>query len=130
MLYQNKKTKEVIELLHSDNEMCVYTSSAKKDVDHTEEYVAGGVIFKGNKREFKQKYKKASTKQKIDFVSITDDAKEQILEVALGDRYGILNHSAEYFQSNLNMQDNDYRKLHESQTDEEYEAMCEELKDK
>lgn len=129
MLYINKKTKEVVELLYSDSKMCIYVS-AKENLDNTGEGVIGeGIVFKGTKKSFKQYFKKASTKISSAYIELDEDAKDEVYSICLGDAYGILNHTKEYIQGNIGLQEKELKDFHKNQTEEERIKMLEDLKD-
>ena len=129
MLYTNRKSGEVVELLYSDNKMCVYVSS-KLNVDETGEGEVGeGIIFKGNKKSFKLFFKKANKKVEREYQELDEAAKDEVYSICLGDSYGLLNHSAEYVASNIKLQEKELREFHENQTEEERQAMLDSLKD-
>ena len=130
MLYVNKKTKEVVELLYSDNKMCVYVSSKEKLDSQGDGIVGEGIVFKGNKKSFKRFFKKANKKVEETYQELDEAVKEEVYSICLGDSYGILNHTNEYIKGNLELQEKEWKKFHEEMTEEERTQMLEELKDK
>lgn len=129
MLYVNKKSKEVVELLFSDNEMCVYVASIPID-DGVEGTIGEGIVFKGTKKSFKRFFKKANKKIQDTYTELDEAAKDEVYAITLGDRYGIMNHSAEYIQGNIKLQDKEAAEYHAGLTEEEYLQSLEDLKDK
>jgi len=129
MLYVNKKTKEVVELLYSDSKMCVYVSS-KENLDNTGEGEIGeGIVFKGTKKTFKRYFKKANSTITSEYQELDEAAKDEVYAICLGDSYGILNHTNEYIQGNIGLQEKEIADFHKNQTPEEREQMLEDLKD-
>jgi hypothetical protein len=55
MFYQNKKTKEIVELIYSDNDFCIYVPAKEIEEVATE---LNGNIINGNKNIFKKYFKK------------------------------------------------------------------------
>lgn len=134
MLYVNKKNKnEIVELLHSDSQVCVYVASMPVETDKdgklVEAVVGEGVFFKGNKKEFKKVYKKASKKIQDTYTVLPEDVKDEVYGITLGDRYGLLNHSAEYVAGNIRLQEEEIAEFHRNQTEEEREQMLKDLRD-
>lgn len=129
MLYVNKQSKEVVELLHSDNEMCVYVTSVPIE-DGVEGTIGEGVVFKGTKKTFKRFFKKANKKIQDTYTELDEAAKDEVYAITLGDRYGIMNHSAEYIAGNQKLQDKEAAEYHAELTEEEYLQSLEDLKDK
>ena len=129
MLYENKKTKEIVELLHSDNLMCVYVVSVNEFDSQGDGTIGEGIVFKGTKKEFKKSFKKANKKTYLSYNELDDEAKGEVYAITLGDRYGILNHTKDYVDGNIKNQDKEWKKFHEEQTQEEREKMLNELAD-
>lgn len=129
MLYQDKETKDIVELLFSDNTMCVYVKSVPVTDVGVGETIGQGVIFKGTKKEFKKEFKKAPKKVYDKYDELDEAAKDEVFAITLGDRYGLLNHTQEYIKSNLKLQDKEWAEFHENISDEDREKMLEELKD-
>ena len=129
MLYVNKKSKEVVELLYSDSKMCVYVSSRDNLDKSGEGEIGEGIVFKGNKKTFKRFFKKGSRKILDSYQELDEAAKEEVYAICIGDSYGILNHSKEYIEGNVKLQEKAIQEFHENQTDEEREKMLEDLKD-
>lgn len=130
MLYVNKKSNKVVELLYSDNKMCIYVSS-KLNVDASGEGEVGtGIVFKGNKKSFKRFFKKANKKIEKGYHELDEAAKEEVYSICLGDSYGLLNHTAEYIEGNMKLEDKEWNEFHKNMTEEEREEMLEDLKDK
>ena len=130
MLYQHKKSKEVVHLVYSDADICVYIAA----IDLTkkkgpEDSIGAGIVFKGNKKEFKKEFKKASSKQKKIYRDVPQDALEQVLDIIKTDKYGLVNHTNEYLLKDIEAENEYYKDFHKNMTEEEYEKMLEELKD-
>lgn len=129
MLYVNKKTKEVVELLFSDAQMCVYVLSVENLDAQGDGEIGQGIVFKGTKKAFKRFFKKANKKVTDNYQELDEAAKDEVYAITLGDRYGIMGHTAEYIAGNKNAENKEWQKFHEEQTEEDRLKMLEELKD-
>lgn len=79
MFYKNKQTSEVVEMIHSDNEFCIYVPLTEIEALEGE---LNGNIFYGNKKAFKREWKKV----KGEFTTLEAEAKESIISTFLFDR--------------------------------------------
>mgnify|MGYP000013993406 FL=1 len=80
MFYKNNKTKEVVELIYSDNLYCIYVPL------HEIENVEGelnGTIFYGNKDKFKKEWKKD---KKVTIAPLEQEAVKSIISTFLFDK--------------------------------------------
>lgn len=87
MFYKNNKTKEIVELIHSDNEFCIIVPL------HEIENVEGelnGTIFYGNKDKFKKEWSKA---KKVKALPLEKEAVDSIVSTFLFDRRRMMDES-------------------------------------
>lgn len=85
MFYKNNKTKEIVELIHSDSEFCIIVPL------HEIENVEGelnGTIFYGNKDKFKKEWSKA---KKVKTQPLEKEAVDSIVSTFLFDRRRMMN---------------------------------------
>lgn len=80
MFYKHNKTKEVVELIYSDNLYCVIVPL--EEIMATEGEL-NGTIFYGNKDKFKKVWSKA---KKIKATPLEDEAKKSIISTFLFDK--------------------------------------------
>ena len=106
MVFQNKKSKKLVELVYSNNEICVLVAEGETE----------GLVFKGNKTKLKEFFVKKSKKE--DFVP--DWLKKQIIDHITTDYEGIVRYPQEYADYSAKLW----------QSEEEFNEMLEELKDK
>ena len=79
MHYINNKTKEIVELIYSDNEFCLYVPQV--EIDSTEGELNGN-IFYGNKDKFKKTFKK----YKKEATLLETELKDSIISTFLFDK--------------------------------------------
>ena len=104
MVYKNLKTKELVQLIFSNNTICVIVNKNGEE----------GTIFNGNKRAFKKFYKKDKTPDFID-----DELKSTIFDTVQADYAGITEYPDDYTQWSALMW----------QREDDFKQMLEELKD-
>jgi hypothetical protein len=80
MFYKNKKTNEVVELIYSDNEFCIYV--LEDEIKNVKSELNGN-IFYGNKNKFKQMFKKD---KKVTTQPLESEAVDSIVSTFLFDR--------------------------------------------
>lgn len=80
MFYKNNKTKEVVELIYSDNLYCIYVPL--EEIVNIEGEL-NGTIFYGNKDKFKKEWSKA---KKIDCLPLEEEAVKSIISTFLFDK--------------------------------------------
>lgn len=80
MFYKNKKTNDVVELIYSDNEYCIYVP--EEEIKNVEGELNGSIFF-GNKDKFKQSFKKA---KKVTTQPLEEPAVESIVSTFLFDK--------------------------------------------
>ena len=129
MLYVRNLDKTLVDLIHSDNEMCVYVKAGGDAKRGSDGSIGTGVIFKGSKKEFKTLFKKAPKKVREHTQILSQDAIEQVLESTLTDRYGLLHHTSDYLKHQEELYEKEVKEMHSLQSEEEYRAMLDSLKD-
>lgn len=83
MYYKHKKTNQLVDLIYSDNLLCVIIE-LENDLESYD--LSKGKVFNGNKRDFKNHFQKANQKdlEKANIIlppkRLVDDVKTQILE--------------------------------------------------
>lgn len=106
MVFENKKSKKKVELIYSNNEICVLVAEGETE----------GLIFNGNKTKLKQFFNRKAKEE--DFVP--DWLKKQIIDHITTDYEGIVRHPEYYANYSATLW----------QSEEEFTAMLEDLKDK
>lgn len=83
MYYKHKKTNQLVDLIYSDNLLCVIIE-LENDLESYD--LSKGKVFNGNKRDFKNSFQKANQKdlEKANIIlppkRLVEDVKTQILE--------------------------------------------------
>jgi tRNA G10 N-methylase Trm11 len=80
MFYQNKQTKELVELIYSDNTFCIYVSA--KEIEDVSSELNGNML-QGNKGNFKKYFKKV---KKCDIQPLEKEAIDSIVSTYLFDK--------------------------------------------